>query len=134
METIKTLLSNDAVLTLIVAIIGAAWAAFQGSAAWARIKNAKYAKAIRALEAGVELTYQTYVRSIKDSRADGTLTAAEMSAARAKAKEAAIQFASQEGVDMVKEVGPDYLDLAIAKIVIKMQTGTVTVPEQGAVQ
>lgn len=65
----------------------------------------------------MELTYRTYVRAIKESREDGKLTEEEMRNARRRAREAAIQFGRTQGVNVLRELGTEYIDLLIAKLV-----------------
>lgn len=110
-------------LTLVTAILGSIWTAFRSSDFYRRAQNERYAAAIQALEAGVELTYRTYVRSIKEAREDGKLTNEEMRLARRRAREAAIEFGRTRGIDVLKELGADYVDLLIAKLVKNLKNG-----------
>jgi len=110
-------LGSEAGLALITAVLGSVWTAFQSSAWRQRAREQRYGRALEALEAGVELTYRTYVRAIKESRADGKLTEAEMAEARRRAREAALEFGGTAGVDVVRELGPQYMDLLISKLV-----------------
>ena len=102
-------------LTLVTAILGSIWTAFRSSEFYNRARNERYGEALQALEAGVELTYRTYVRSIKESREDGKLTQEEMRLARRRAREAAIEFGRTRGIDILRELGADYIDLIIGK-------------------
>lgn len=108
-------------LTLVTAILGSIWTAFRSSEFYNRARNERYGEALQALEAGVELTYRTYVRSIKESREDGKLTQEEMRLARRRAREAAIEFGRTRGIDILRELGADYIDLIIAKQVKKFK-------------
>lgn len=108
-------------LTLITAILGSVWTAFRSSEFYSRARNERYGAALEALEAGVELTYRTYVRSIKESREDGKLTQEEMRLARRRAREAAIEFGRTRGIDVLRELGAEYVDLIIAKQVKKLK-------------
>jgi hypothetical protein len=109
-------------LTLVTAILGSVWTAFRSSEFYSRARNERYGAALEALEAGVELTYRTYVRSIKESREDGKLTQEEMRLARRRAREAAIEFGRTRGIDILKELGANYIDLIIAKQVKNLKT------------
>jgi len=104
-------------LTLVTAILGSIWTAFRSTDFYRRVRSDRYADAVQALEAGVELTYRTYVRALKESREDGRLTKEEMRLARQRAREAAIEYGRTRGVDVLRELGADYVDLLIAKLV-----------------
>ncbi len=108
-------------LTLVTAILGSVWTAFRSSEFYSRARNQRYGEALQALEAGVELTYRTYVESIKESREDGKLTKEEMRLARKRAREAAIEFGRTRGIDVLRELGADYIDLIIAKQVKRLK-------------
>lgn len=108
-------------LTLVTAVLGSIWTAFRSSELYRRTQDQRYSEAMQALEAGVELTYRTYVRAIKESREDGKLTLEEMRLARRRAREAAIEFGRTRGVDVLRELGGEYVDLLIAKLVKKLK-------------
>lgn len=76
-------------------------------------KKERWDKALRALESAVSDTYLEYVQTLKEGRADGSLTKEEAKKARQRALARAAQFAEREGVDLVSELGEHY---AIAKI------------------
>jgi hypothetical protein len=120
--SIGHVLGSETGLTLVATLFGAAWAAVRSSAWYQAWKGKRYAKALEALEAGVELTYRTYVRSIKDARSDGKLTDEEMSQARNQAREAAVAFGRAQGLDVISELGSEYIDLLIAKVVKKQKS------------
>ena len=119
--TLGHVLNSEVGLTLVTAILGAVWTAFRSSDWYRRVCERRYATALHALEAGVELTYRTYVQAIKGSRADGKLTDDEMRQARQQARDAAIEFGRTQGIDVVRELGGEYIDLLIAKLVKKLK-------------
>lgn len=120
--TLGTMLQSDTVLTLVGGVLGLAWTAFRSSD-WARnAKNQRFDKAIQALEAGVEQTYRTYVQAVKSAKEDGKLTEDEAREARQRARDAAIAFGRSQGVNVLEEVGADYVDLWIAKLVKRLKT------------
>ncbi|MBI5093500.1 MAG: hypothetical protein HZB26_13795 [Candidatus Hydrogenedentes bacterium] len=114
--TITNALTTDTGLTLVSAVLGTLWTAFKSSEWYERSRNRRYYKAIQALEAGVEETYRTYVRAIKDASEDGRLTNDEIDRARAQARAAAIAFGNTQGIDVLRELGEDYINLWIAKL------------------
>ena len=69
----------------------------------------------------VAQVYQEYVRGIKEGSADGTLTQAEKDTAVARAKAEIIRQAKEEGLDILKEVGPGVLAAVIEKAVTYMK-------------
>ncbi|MEX2016193.1 MAG: hypothetical protein WD873_06100 [Candidatus Hydrogenedentales bacterium] len=115
--SLASILASDAALTAAAGILGTLWTAFQSRDAYRRAQSRRYGKAIRALEAGIEHTYRTYVRAIKEGRADGKLTEAERAEARRRARRAAIEFGRTDGINVVTELGEDYLNLWIEKLV-----------------
>ena len=115
--SLATILASEAALTTVAGIVGTIWTAFKSRDAYRRARDRRYGSALRALEAGVEHTYRTYVRAIKEGRADGKLTEAERAEARRRARRAAIQFGRTEGVNVVTELGEDYVNLWIDKLV-----------------
>jgi len=119
--SIANVLSTDTGLTLVTAVLGTLWTAFKSTEWFDRVKNRRYFKAIQALEAGVEETYRTYVRALKDANEDGRLTADEIAKARSLARAAAIAFGNNQGIDVLRELGEDYINLWIAKIAQRQQ-------------
>ena len=115
--SLATILASEAALTTVAGIVGTIWTAFKSRDAYRRAQERRYGEALRALEAGVEHTYRTYVRAIKEGRADGKLTEAERAEARRRARRAAIQFGRTEGVNVVTELGEDFINLWIDKLV-----------------
>ena len=122
--SLANLLVSDSGLTLVSAVLGGVWTVFRSSEWFSRIQNQRYGKALQALEAGVEITYRTYVQAIKEARADGKLTAEEAEEARQRARNAAIEFGRSQGIDVLNELGGAYVDLWIAKIVKQLKVNT----------
>lgn len=114
-------LSSELGLSLVGAVLGTIWTAFRSTEWFAGARARRYAAALEALEAGVDLTYDTYVRAIKEARADGKLTKEEIREARRRACDAAISFGRSKGIDVLREVGAEYVDLWIAKLVKRLK-------------
>lgn len=103
------------------------WAWFKASA-WFRIcRQERYKKAVQALEAGVDATFRSYVQAIKEGREDGKLTREEMRLARKRAKDAAVEIGKTRGVDVLTEIGSEYLDVLIARIVKSLKSKAAAV-------
>ncbi len=119
--SVAEVLSSEAGLTILGTLLGGLWTFFKSRDWYVRARRRRYAKALDALEAGVERTYRTYVRELKASRADGRLTQAEMRHARRLARDQAIEFGRTQGIDVLRELGEGYLDLWIAKLVKKLK-------------
>lgn len=114
--SISQILASDTALTMVGGLLGTAWTFFRSKDWYRRAKKRRYFRAVRALEAAVERTYRTYVRSIKRGRADGKLTEEEAANARRMARRAALDFGRTEGVDVLREIGEDYLDLWLSRV------------------
>lgn len=71
----------------------------------------------QAAEAGVQETYDSYVRQIKKASEDGTLTDEERQTALNKAIETAYSHARDRGYDLAKRYGPELLKSAIENVI-----------------
>lgn len=111
------LINSEAGLTTVGALIGTVWTVFQSSEWYGRVKKKRSRRAVDALEAGVEQTYRTYVRAIKRQRADGKLTDNEIERARRLARNKAIQIARSRGVNLLRELGEDNLEMWLSRTV-----------------
>ena len=120
MDAIETL-RTDLALSILGSLLGAIWTLFKTSEWRERRRNRRLNRAVQALEAAVEQTYRTYVRAIKTARQDGKLTDAERRQARELARQRAIEFARIEGIDVVRELGANYLDLWITRLVSRLR-------------
>ena len=121
--TLSNVLVSEPGLALVSAVLGAIWTLFRSGEWYRRVQSQRNSKALQALEAGVELTYRTYVQAIKEARADGKLTPEEMREARQRARDAAIEFGRTQGIDVLRELGGEYIDLWIAKLVKRLKQG-----------
>ncbi len=118
---LSEMLASEQGLMMLGTVLGGFWTALKSSEWYGRTRQRRYHKALTALEAGVVCTYESYVRAIKESREDGKLTDEERRAARNRARVAAVSFARTQGIDVVRELGEEYLDLWIAKMVRKQK-------------
>ena len=116
---IHDILGSEPALTLMGSVLGTFWMGLRGSTWFNRIRERKLRRAIDALEAGMVHTYDTYVRAIKIARADGKLTEEERRHARDLARQAAIEFAQSEGIDLVQELGDHYINLWLNRLLRK---------------
>ena len=112
-----TILASDTGLTMVSAALGSIWTAFKTSEWRRRAQETRYAKAVQALEVGVDATYRSYVQSLKEAREDGKLTASEAALARQRAIRTAVAYGREQGIDVLTEVGANYAELLIAKLV-----------------
>ncbi len=118
---IEEMMSSDAGLSLVGGVVGMAWTFFKSQGWFAKRRHRRYMRAVQALEAGVDMTYREYVRALKQGRNDGKLTDKEIRMARNRAKAAALEFGHTTGVDVIRELGSNYLDLWISRTVQKLQ-------------
>jgi len=119
--TLSGVLNSDQGLALVGTLVGGLWTFFKSTEWYARARQRRYDRAVQALEAGIEETYRTYVRAIKTARTDGALTEEEVSHAHRLALDSAVAYGRKEGVDVIHELGNDYLDLWISKLVNRMK-------------
>ena len=116
MSDLNTLMSEPA-LTTLGALAGGLWTFFKASDWYQRVQDNRLSGALSALEAGVQQTYDVYVRAIKDASADGKLSNEERRKARELARDAAVAFGRSRGIDVVGTIGRDYMDMWISKLV-----------------
>lgn len=116
------ILTSETGLTLAASLFTTAWTFFKGQEWFRNSKNERVRKALEALEAGVEKTYDCYVSALKEASEDGKLTVAERRRARELARDAAIEFGRTQGIDVARELGGEYLDLWIERIVRKTKS------------
>jgi len=116
MNELDHLVSEPALTTLGV-VLGGLWTYFKATDVYQRIRENRFADALTALEAGVQQTYDVYVRAVKGASTDGKLSSEERRRARELARDAAIAFGRTRGVDVVGSIGHDYIDLWITKLV-----------------
>lgn len=109
----------DMGMTVVGAVVGGLWACFKSSAQYQRWQQRRFRRALLALESGVERTYQAYVKAIKAGRADGRLTEDEKARARSMARARAVALAKSEGIDLIRTIGGDYVDVWITRLIGK---------------
>ena len=102
-------------------MIGGIWTFFKAHKLRKESKEGRLDQALLALEAAVDRTYETYVRSIKEASEDGKLTDEERKRARELARQTAVEFGRDEGIDVIRALGEDYLDLWINKLVRRLK-------------
>ena len=117
MDKLIEFATSQAGLSLLGWGVGLVWAALKSSEWFRGRVSARFRKATECLEAGVEQTYQIYVREIKRGRADGKLTNTERARARASAIDAARRFAKRRGINLVKELGEDLVTFHVERAV-----------------
>lgn len=121
--SIANIIGSEAGIALLGALFGAIWTLFKSSEWFGRLRNKRAERAVQVLEAAVEDTYRSYVQAIKEARADGQLTDEEKRRARQIAKERAQAIAQQQGVDLIRELGGDFIDLWLTRLVNKLKRG-----------
>jgi len=109
----------DMGITVLGTVVGGLWTCFKSSEQFGRLKRRRYRKALLALESGVERTYQAYVKAIKAGRADGHLTEEEKARARSMARARAVKLAREEGIDLLRTIGEDYIDVWISRMIAR---------------
>lgn len=117
MEELLENFALDWVVALVGTIVAAAWTFFKSRNLYQEMKRQKYFGAIEALEAGVEKTYRVYVQALKDAKADGKLSPEERAVARQKAMAYAQEFGCTRGIDVIEQLGREYIPVLISKIV-----------------
>lgn len=115
--TLGQIVNSDAGLTLVGGALGMLWTFFKSRDWYRQSRARRYGRALQAVESAVDETYRGYVRDIKRSRNDGKLTDDEIRRARRRARERATAIARRQGVNLLHEIGEDYLEYWISKTV-----------------
>lgn len=115
------LISNEPALSIAATVLGGVWTFFKSTEAYEKMQQRRVGKALRILESAAEATYRTYVRQVKKASRDGKLSDEEARHARELAKEKAIKIARRKGINLVRELGEDFLELALTRAVNKLK-------------
>jgi hypothetical protein len=107
------LLASDAALSVFSYLASAALTGVMAFLTARHWKNAASEKAVKFISAAVLNTYVTYVREAKARSEDKKLTEDDRLAAMQMAKDCAISMAREEGFDLLKAVGREYLPVLI---------------------
>lgn len=111
------ILTHEPVIALAATLLGGAWTLFKGTALYDRLQERRAAKIVRVLESAAEATYRTYVRQVKKASRDGKLTDEEARHARELAKQKAVKIARRHGINLLRDLGEDFLELALTRAV-----------------
>lgn len=121
MQTIIDSIGTEAFFNLAAAITGVIVLGWKIMLQIQAVKNAtekgNLQIALDCVEAGVEETYEEYVRALKDSAADGKLTDDERATARSTAIAKAVAYAETKGLDLVKTYGSALLRVFLERII-----------------
>ena len=116
-----TWILTEPLLALAAMLAALAWSFVKSTEWYERFRMDRRSKAMESLEAAVEDTYRRYVRSLKQANGGGPLTEEQRHKAREKARRKAEDFGARRGVDVVREIGADYLDLWTTKLVQRLK-------------
>ncbi|MFC1735129.1 hypothetical protein ACFL1X_03365 [Candidatus Hydrogenedentota bacterium] len=109
------------IVATVGAIVAMAWTALKGQVFFERVRSQRYWKAVKCLESGVVFTYENYVREIKAASSDGKLTVDERRRARKTAIEKAKEYGWDHGIDVLRELGRDYVPVLVERIVGRLK-------------
>ncbi|MBW7864084.1 MAG: hypothetical protein H3C30_06705 [Candidatus Hydrogenedentes bacterium] len=120
--TLSQVAVSDSAISIALTLCGAAWTVFR-SMDWVDARRRlRFSRALRTLENAVVQIYEEYVRALKEGNADGRLTVEERRRARKLARDRAVALARADGVDLLRDLGGDHVDLWIARILRKIKT------------
>ena len=117
---------NQIVFPLVSLVIGLLWAYVKR---WEKLKDSEYQKALDCIAAGAQASYDEYVREIKKASADGSLTNEERKIARDVAVQRAIQYARDNGIDLVRTVGANLIPMFLERYILKMKGASAEIME-----
>lgn len=121
MQTIIDFIGTESFFNLIAALTGLGVLGWKAMLQIQAVKNAtekgNLQTALDCLEAGIEETYEEYVRALKDAAADGKLTDDERAMARSTAIAKAISYAETKGLDLLKTYGSALLRVFLERII-----------------
>lgn len=93
-----------------------------------RIKNEKIRKGVLVIKSAVAACYHEYVRVVKERSADGKLTVEEKNEALQYAYAKAIDFARNEGIDLLKVFAKETVMWLIEKFVGEAKGTNIPAP------
>jgi len=116
----------DQWIPLIAAVATALWTMFRGSDAYRswrnRVGEEQFDSAIRAVEAGVQATYDVYVRKAKAESSNSKLTDDQRHMARLEALQQAVSLAPK-GVDVIKVLGGHAQAVSVVEEIVQERKG-----------
>ena len=112
---------NEQYIELLITLAAVILAIIKATDSYKKMKAGHHNKSIDAIEAAVESVYTTYVREIKEARADGRLTDQERKAAREMAQDRATELVRDQGLDIMSTIGADYINLRIERAIQKQK-------------
>ncbi len=115
-------IGDEAFFNIVATLVGMGWVWFQRVARLDQVKDQRFIKAKRFLEAGVAKTYQVFVKERKKAASDGKLTEEEKREAREMAFSYARSYAFDEGLNVAKELGGDLIPGFIEQAIGKLKT------------
>jgi len=86
------------------------------------LQASKAARVLQFMEAGVQYSFDEFVKDAKSRNESGKLSKDEIRKARDIAWEKAQEFAEEKGMVLAKEVSAEYLPVLIAGVVKKMKS------------
>lgn len=116
-EILANILGSEPIITLALTLAGTAAAALCGTLRSKVKKDGQLDELLHFVEAGVNETWESFARDIKQKASDGKLTRQERREARLKARQFAIDKAKDEGIELVERMGSTALDNWIKRIV-----------------
>jgi len=115
----NSLFATEQGLALVALAVGAVWTLFKTSDWWKEKTKGRFDKALGCVEAGVQHSYDVFVRETKLAGKDGKLTKEERAEAFKVATSAAKMFAKTQGLDLAKIIGEElyshYVEAAVRK-------------------
>jgi len=119
-------LTSQAALTIIGGLFTVIWGVFKMeerlTTFFQKRMGERRAKMIMALAAAAQDVYDGYVRDLKKYKnEDGQLTKEEAGRAKKTAIARAVALASREGIDLVQEMGEEYINLWLERIIKEMK-------------
>ncbi len=132
MDAILEAIGVENLIALVAALVGFVWTTVKGLDVFQEHRRRRYWKAVEFLEAGIQHTYETYVREIKLAREDGKLANEERELARERAIAFGKEYAAAVGMDLVKTLGKEYLPVLIEKIISRFKVRAKKAQRGGA--
>lgn len=121
--TIETILASEVTQSLIISVLGIAWASIQGSQWFQRLKDRRYYKCLKVIEKAVQDTFYEYVKQLKDANADGKLTDDEKSRAKRYAMRRLETLAAEKGIPVFQEFTVESINRLFDTMVQRLQQG-----------
>jgi len=121
LELLQRIVSSDAFVQVVVALVAAVWALPRISAWRQSVAEGRWSKLLDLAEVAVAQTWNEYTDGLKQAREDGQLTNAEAASCREYAARALRQIAANRLPGVIDSYGQEALEALVGLVYGRLQ-------------